>query len=485
MSSSDAPTMSRLTISTGIPDAHTTVFDAWDHVVHEHLGRQSDVDLPSGLYTVRVERGGLLEETLVRHGAAQLIEPTVPGRYTPALIAGATTSHEYYTGPAVNFSSNMTAPDLDGGDYSGLFLFIRTSNDLLGQGRDVSEGLSLATPAGQVLRLDGDLSARDTNHGWMAFSAKAQPGTYYLRYEGEDSRAVPIHLSPNWQTQVFLTHRERPLFDSMRVFQGDLHQGFQPNDETTDAVDRALTDLQFGTRSISRNEMNHLLSGKFANPMLGLLAAHLLLRREKPNTDLLNTVIYNLNHLAGDSPDFAALCLRVHLRFPGEGLAPPPPAPFAVPPMIRDGFEAIVLAAADDLNLIAPLSPMEQAVTRLFHDSPFTSYQPEPKVIPVPAMLAWGPGGGGPAPAAPSPSAWELDWVQTAVLDHLEGTADVEWQVDPAQLARAIGVSQGVALKALDAVRALPPEFVSEEWPRLGRILHDEGELEMEGEATA
>ena len=71
-------------------------------------------------------------------------------------------------------------------------------------------------------------------------------------------------------------------------------QGFSPRDEVAAGVDLATDSLLNGTDLPPQRALNVLLTGKFENPLLGLIGAHCLLREPEPRKELIHEVLDNL-----------------------------------------------------------------------------------------------------------------------------------------------------------------------------------------------
>ena len=137
---------------TSEPDVRITIYDGWGDVVGEGSG-YLEQDLPRGFYEIRTELAGEIEQEQIRHDrrgfyeirtelAGEIEQELIrhdrrmeepyraksPGRYSPAPLQGALTSHEYYTDPAEEWSRRDTCEVPIGGKgpaMSRLFLFVR------------------------------------------------------------------------------------------------------------------------------------------------------------------------------------------------------------------------------------------------------------------------------------------------------------------------------------------------------------------------
>jgi len=419
------------------PEINVTVYDAYDRERGSALGTTLELQLPSGLYKVRSDRMGQIEDEFIRHGGATETTAKLPPYYSPAPLAGAKSSHEYYTGPSQQYSLETTAPPLgDGEQDAHLFVFIRAASAQAFHGGRFHGELSIMDRDGNTLaKADESNTAFNTEDGWMAFSAKSVSGFYIARYRiGDFSRDVAVFLPSQWQTQVFLTYHGVVLPQGMRVFLARPGDGFHASDEIIRSVDIALTGLQNNDQRIPSGVMHDALYGKFDNPMLGLLAAHFLLRSEHPDGDLIDTVLGNLRRLIPDSPDLTALEIMAASRFEA------PLTEFVVPfpPMLRSGLEAILTLSADHPQLIPEDSLSDRIATRLLGDSPWSSWD----------SLNYQDTG---ALLAPDEDE-EVDWVQAAVLDSLEQILKKDEAYNIKDIARSLRVPTRTVGKAIDAL---------------------------------
>jgi hypothetical protein len=355
-------------IRLGSDDVKVTIFDSLNTEVAS-ANREVSLTLPAGLYLIRTESGGQLKQSTVLHkGPTDLIE-SVP-IYSAAPLAGAVTSHEYYTEPSVKFSKEITSGPVGNGPHSSRFLlFIRCSNRSGSKGENLADGLDLIDSNEKLVTAFESGTQHDQHYGWLAFSAQATPGFYRLRFTGPGAREVPIHLFENWEHQIFLTYSGRPLFEGMRHLMSPPGIGFQPRDEIAKAIDAALTSLQ-NRAALPTIMRNLLLHGKFENPMLGLVGAHILLRESQPDRNLIDEVLNNLCSLLPDSPDVAALEVGAAMKFQNPG----PSRPIEHAPQLRLGFQAVLRDSLDHPEIVPQHGEIESFATDLLLDSPWTSW---------------------------------------------------------------------------------------------------------------
>jgi hypothetical protein len=357
-------------------DALITVLDGYDEVRATGEGRV-DAQLPTGLYAVQVERAGFREEHVRRHTGPTNVAFDEPKRFSAVPAADTVGTHEYYEEPARRWSREATAPRVARGPahmMGSLFAFLRAPSADAPTAALEATDLRLLDAAGEeLLAFDGASTQRDEHDGWIAFHAAAPAGEYALRSAPSDSapaRDVALWVFAGWQTQVFMTLADGASFASASVLMGHV---FEPDDRVTQAVDAALTGLQNGVDLLVGEQWRLLLAGKFDNPMLGLVGAHVLLRRPSPNPEVIGTVLSNLEWLLGrDAPDVRALWLVAERRFGWASDA----QPFERPPMLRAGLEAVLEAAVERPELVPRDGLLARIALQRFVDSPWTTWRP-------------------------------------------------------------------------------------------------------------
>jgi hypothetical protein len=470
-------------------EAVVQVLDENDNVV----GGRGSHSLPLGIYTVRAEISGRIAEEMVRLTRDRTIT-VYPPRFLSAPIANASNSHEYYSYPAERLSTVLTrAVSIGEGPFSArLFIFIRTPYMQLYRGEPLAENLVLLDGDGSVVSTFRHDEVVVDGAGYLAYSVSITPGSYRLVTAGAEGRELGLEIPANWQLQVFLIYRDRVLLESATCFLARKDVGFRREDEVASDVDFALSALNNRAAELPDETRDRLLSGKFENPMLGLLAAHLLLQAPEPDSGLLGVVLANLYRLLGAEPDVVALELMMADRFQ----RPLPALQLARPPMLRAGFEGVTRIAARAPEVIAADSLCERISTQLYTDSPWVTWQPLPDLatargtadesIMLDTFEATEPGddeatdgggygsatalesyesatveegyGSGDAPSPKSESAPMVDpgvqwsWVHAALLDSLQTRAA---STDPAVLAERLRVSQSVVRRALDELRVI------------------------------
>jgi hypothetical protein len=432
LSSSDS--VHSVTIDTD-PDARVEIFDGYDRLIQRGWGSTKTWDLAPGLYTVRAELAGQqLQSTIsVPDEKTCKLKPQI---YSPVPIEGAATTHEYYEGPAWDWSLKPTV-HRRGFDGTGrLFIFLRLSSLTSPREGDIAAGLSLHDAEGKLLLVfgDKDVCVRDDSFGWVLVSTSIAPGFYRLCHQGQQLRETCLYVYPNLSTQIFITYFDRPRLEQMRVFLHAVTEQFQPSDPTARAVELALAGLQNGIGTMSetlpRNDQRDLLGGKFRNPMLGLIGAHWLLEDPTAQDDYVQLVLRNLRGLLGHSPDVLALQVAAAKRFRTISM---PTEKVVTPPMIRRGLEILV---RERPQLIPEGGLFESILPEMYLDSPWTCWRTTALAEPA----------GYQAVAYEDIKDKQLDWMESAVLSAgTRGEFD-DQKTEP--IARHFVVTPGVVRQA-------------------------------------
>ncbi len=162
----------------------------------------------------------------------------------------------------------------------------------------------------------------DATHGYLIAGATVAPGTYILsRVSSEHERlCLPLVVPAGWSLQVFVTMA--PAGDSAIARLADFDGAamvldrpnvtFSPDRPDLRVLEVARQALARGRNVVDDYSLAELLSGKYQNPMMGLLAAHLLLLAKTPDLTLAEKVITNTGNLIGaDYPDLLVLSWKL------------------------------------------------------------------------------------------------------------------------------------------------------------------------------
>ncbi len=344
---------------------------------------QAEIKLAEGIYKVEATLEGQTESQFV---GIQYNKPTTIKKdswnnlklSSAAPLAGTATTHEWHTHPAVEWSRKVTWADSPGGAKrtSRLFLFVRTTEP--DRYKSYAEGLRLLDASGELITDFSSGVQQDPQYGWTAFCADLEPGCYILRRGrgGIRLRQQPLYLCPNWETQVFLEAKASPSLRTQTLNMAPRGKGFHPNDEAAIAAEAVLDSFRYGgsvEHLIVKEKLSSLLSGKFENPWLGILAAYALrshlegpMGEEDQEARNLLTHVMGFLDKFGDHPDVRALKLN-----PDE--AAPKPIPY--PPLLVKGLRMVQHHARKFAGTIPQHGLTDFVLGSLVVNSPWTAWR--------------------------------------------------------------------------------------------------------------
>ena len=328
--------------------------------------------VPPGLYKIRCRSGASQHDELIEVVDTQtpIHKSIAPIHFkTAAPIDNTLTTHEYHVAPAQGLSRQ---PQHALGEGAGLFIFVR----------EEEEQFSYHPPHISVHSLDGQqiASFEQAEHNlqwrWSALNLELSPGTYRIRVTSEHIGTYEIFITAaqDWQTQVFLVVEpfwfagqsvRAPSLKTSSILMARPYQGFDAFQYTTRINELARLALEQGRQVISKSLMNELLCEKFEDPMLGIIAAHMLLKKPKPNWRLLNTVCGNLNMMLGEHPDVQALNIAMgkHAQQKVDTVNRPP--------TLRNSWEYIVKATKRRASLVERDSLLAQIAHEIVNGGPW------------------------------------------------------------------------------------------------------------------
>jgi len=178
-------------------------------------------------------------------------------------------------------------------------------------------GFSLLDASGKHVALLDTQGTFDVGNGYLAIKAEVNPGSFSLSYRrGQEAVCFSLPTSEGWTTQVYLnvvspdakSYSLLPDLAGMAIVFDRLSANFFDLKQEFVAEETIRQGLIDGRNYLSPESMQHLLDGKYENPMLGIYAGYLLLDEQPPKIDLASTVVGNTERLLGSSfPDIAAL----------------------------------------------------------------------------------------------------------------------------------------------------------------------------------
>jgi hypothetical protein len=430
-------------------------------------------NLRPGSYTLRtqfhhttVETPIKLEGPLTMSAGDQLA--SAPELYSAAPLNKSPISHKYYIEPSQEWSCKFTRPSSRNVACS-LFVFIRAVDLHKHSSKtDLAQGLTLLDRNGnQISKFAPAETRRDNGSGWLAFNSGIPEGTYFLRFNdharteegpGRPARELPLELCSGWQTQLFLMHRGGLLFETAKIFLARSSSGFRAEDRETEAADVALNGLQNNRDLLTDSALNLLFKAKFENPMLGLVAVHALLQRQRAMVTALEmanrkitshetkrhnelqkqiaVALGNLNKLLPDSSDVAALNLLAGSDSTRKKVS------VDAPPMLRLGLLALMREAATRPDVLRSKSLIPAIAPYVYGDTPWSMWAPLKR---------------------------EMNWVHFALLDFMNkgmgaGPAEQTKRKSLEILAGQLGVPQQTVRQAAKDFATIP---ISKLWKSL------------------
>ena len=380
LSSGGPPARVRLAI-TADPGTEISLIDHAFQVCGHGIGTL-DTELVPGLYKLRYQTGLTIHETYkaIEPGGEVVRVSAPPTLYSSAAPLSGTQDEQPYHQAASELSRKIHATH---GEGSQVFVFARAqggSADLSRvTGGNLAAGLSLHDGKGARLVNLAKVAKRTSAKGrWAGCTVALEPGEYRLRQRvrlapHQDHLEQVIVASRGWQTQVFLTQSLSgsaqtgqpsglvPAYTS--VLQARIDHGFDAQSGAARLAELARIGLMNERAIIPLPELPKLLSGESANPMLGIYAAHALLRAGGFDIEQFREVISILRSLLGEHPDVEALACGLD--------GPPRNYVFNCPPMLTSSWSLILAASARQPGLVQPGSLTEQVASHLWGGGPW------------------------------------------------------------------------------------------------------------------
>lgn len=290
--------------------------------------------VPPGIYRGKVRVGNQQSETLFSVDADEpdnhkIVRLPLLEFSSPIPLQQTSTSREFHQAAIYNAAApGGTTASL--GQGAAIVIFLRDPSGVYFELAAEEMASYASNFEGFVLgNLDGSMSyplesigTLVVDRGYLIASAAVNPGTYVLSRvsSGRERLCLPVVVPAGWSLQVFVSMvptdvssvGRRADFDGAAMVFGRPDAGFYPDRPDLRVLEVARQALVRGHNVIDANVMGALLSGKFENPMMGLLAAHLLLLAKEPDLKLVQDVVTNTGNLIGsDYPDVRALSWKL------------------------------------------------------------------------------------------------------------------------------------------------------------------------------
>lgn len=360
---SDAP---RLLVHSD-PDVQITIYDAHGA---EHAPGQGGgpIELPRGLYRIRLERCGFVHEELILHDSTSRLELAGPLVESPAPLTITDDPDDH--GPAARQLSTKHAescPPLGEGPHDArLFVFVRRMSPSPLDAALPSEPVSVHDLTGRrltTLAPDAADRGRGLSAGYVAMSCRVTPGTYRLRV-GRTRRDLAVSIPAQRAAHVFLADRGTISLRTARVYLPPMDAAFDPGSAIARAMESVLWALsQPGGELpiIARRELPRVAS----DPSFGILCAHLA--RRQGDRGAFDQIMRTLTTQFPDLPDVAILSRG----WQGRSIVSPGPA-LGVPPLLR----ASLVLALDDGMPVGSRTVLAEAAKTVHGDSVWCTWSP-------------------------------------------------------------------------------------------------------------
>ena len=367
-SSSESTKKVQLTVTTGDTAAEIFVVDGDLRLCARDIGRLESWLTP-GIYKVRVRTGpSTLEEFVLLRDVPVSRSFQALAFSTPVPLVNTAKTHEYHEHAAVEQSAKT---HITAGHGSSIFVFARDWTpgwqESPAQPRPwihPANGLRLKSLEGELVANIEENSTTLRNSGgdqsldpWAACTIAVNPGSYELSVDTPEGEfAQTVVAPPGWHVHIFLLQhsygvsgerssggvQKRPDLASAAIMLSESQQ-FTPDGDEARLVELARLGLREQRRVLS-SELRQMLAAKFNDPMLGILAGHLILMDASPDLTLLRTVVNNLRALLPIvHPDVEALGLQLNDNSPLQ---------VSVPPMLRRSWTLILDATADQRAMV-------------------------------------------------------------------------------------------------------------------------------------
>lgn len=343
------------------PGVHVRILD------HEFVERAAsydpvDVKLPPGLYQVQFLQGRSIRPEIVvleRGMKKKVVKPPEIEFNATAPIRATASGNADQEQAATELSRGRHA---ELGEGAELFVFVRDL-DHRGRGSLTREMTLHRIDGEQLLDIDSVADSRGGESACAGAAVALDPGPYRLRVvvSGVGRVEQLIWVERGWQTQVFLIRTDAkrsrvPQLSAASVQMARLGRGFDPGLRELRLAEIARQGLADTRAVLTRRDLDAWLRGKWKNPMLGILAAHVLLLADPVDEKIVRRVIARLRELVPQHPDLRAL----------EVWTGDEHATFAYPPMLRSSWAIVIESSGRGTSTVPPGSLSSEIADRLF-----------------------------------------------------------------------------------------------------------------------
>ena len=254
-----------------------------------------------------------------------------------------------------------------------LFLFVRAC----GEPPKSPVQFRIADDGGETIACVPEQGDLDLEHGWTGISIELPSGIYQVEHDVRKlgRRSQALFVEDGWETQIFAPWDEDADFASAVAYMRPHGSGFEPDKFWEYArVEAALDGLLEGRLVVNATELDRLVRGVCADPMLSLIGGYALLIGGSVDYDRLATVAGELKSVVPSSPDallmgFVAELRGADLRFRHTGLPS-----FRAPPIFCIGAEHVIKLAAQSAQICPATSWLGRVSLALATGSAWTRW---------------------------------------------------------------------------------------------------------------
>ncbi len=359
--------------------AHLKLFDSMDNLI---IGgyEKIKVMVPKGLYKLRIELNEYFEEQHYRVQSEIEKSWLAEGQYSALPAEYFRSTNEFHFNAAEHWSLSPTVDITNPEATSSLFIFLSSSRKQSADSKSIPSlggGFSIIdSNREEIYVLNAFFVKENVKEGWLAFNVRLPHGQYFVRYSGKKSREFPVYLFEQWQTQVFLTIDKQPCFGSLRILIKRPLDGFRHHDRKILELDAILQKMQNGIYYVPKRLIDLAASGKWDDPMLGIIVCYVyFLSTTKDSDNLLELMLHNLEHVilkSSNSPDIKALKIlsSIHKNEKAN-------VNIDQPCMFLYGLKAALKKAQNMPSVIPEKSFTEKIISDVYFDTVWTSYKPQ------------------------------------------------------------------------------------------------------------
>ena len=368
---SESQSEERISLIIKAADSITEIFlvDNNFQRVDSGIGQLETVVIP-GIYKARFRAGQHQVDQFIAVEAGA-VSKTVSGPpvefATSAPLPQTSSNRQVHQDAAQEYSQTI---NLIKGNGSELYLFIRSLAD---EPSRPWLGVSLHDTKGNLLARAVEGTC-DAQNGFCALNIEVNPGTYRLRVEEEPGEIYEMFVvtAAGWQTQVFALAEDAwlPGIDACRaalptasVFMAEAGKGFDPSNPVNRQTDLIRQGLLNGRHTLSQDTAKLLLKAQGQNPMLVILALHLLMQQDVTDYESINNILENIENPLVFHPDIQALLLHKKTIDSQFILG------FPSPPMLSSSWQFIVQANSLRRAVMPQYSLSEQVADGILNTS--------------------------------------------------------------------------------------------------------------------